>query len=158
MKRKIQILNIYLLLFVGILYAQEVTPAAGGEATGITGTSSYSVGQTMYTTSTGANGSVSDGIQNNYKMTVLPVKDVITTIDFALYPNPTKNYLNLRIHDFANKNLSYQVYDLLGRLVLKEPILEKISAVNMTDFPEATYVLKIFSGKKLIKLIKIVKY
>jgi hypothetical protein len=154
--------QIYLSILLGVgftvLHAQETIPAAGGEATGITGTSSYSVGQSMYTTSTGVNGSVSDGIQNNYKMIVLPIKDVITSIDFALYPNPTKNYLNLRINDFANKELSYQVYDLLGRLILIGSVLEKISALNTTDLPDATYVLKIFSGKKLIKLIKIVKY
>lgn len=48
-----------LLLGLGLtrLQAQEAIPASGGNATGNGGSASYSVGQVVYTTNTGTNGS-----------------------------------------------------------------------------------------------------
>ena len=58
MKHKKTITSVvFVLLGLGGLHAQENPTAAGGEATGTGGTSSYSVGQVVYTTNTGANGS-----------------------------------------------------------------------------------------------------
>jgi hypothetical protein len=42
-------------------------PQAGGEATGSGGSVSYSVGQVVYTTNTGINGSVAQGVQQPYE-------------------------------------------------------------------------------------------
>ncbi|MFT6166260.1 MAG: hypothetical protein ACJASF_000946 [Vicingaceae bacterium] len=39
-------------------FCQESTIAAGGDATGAGGSSSYTAGQVVYTTATGTNGSV----------------------------------------------------------------------------------------------------
>ncbi len=57
----------FLLLGLGGLQAQENTIATGGEATGAGRTASYSVGQVVYTTATGANGSVAQGVQQPYR-------------------------------------------------------------------------------------------
>jgi len=46
--------------------AQKNTVAAGGDATGVGGTVSYSIGQINYTTVTSAGGSVSQGLQQVY--------------------------------------------------------------------------------------------
>ena len=45
------------------LYAQEGFSASGGQALGTAGSSSYTVGQTVYDTYTGSTGSVAQGIQ-----------------------------------------------------------------------------------------------
>ena len=56
----------FLLLGLGGLQAQESPTAAGGEATGSGGTASYSIGQVVYTTNTGTNGSVAQGVQQPF--------------------------------------------------------------------------------------------
>ena len=61
---------VFLLLGLGGLHAQENTTAAGGEATGSGGTASYSVGQVVYTTVTGTNGSVAQGVQHPYEISI----------------------------------------------------------------------------------------
>ena len=43
--------------------AQDAIPATGGDATGSGGSASYTVGQIGYTTNTGTNGSVAEGVQ-----------------------------------------------------------------------------------------------
>ena len=56
-------------LFFSIeLQAQEIPIASGAVATGIGGSSSYTVGQVVYTTNTGSNGSVAQGVQQPYEI------------------------------------------------------------------------------------------
>src|SRR6056297_978638 len=50
--------------------AQQAMPASGGDASGSGGFVSYSVGQVVYTTHTGANGSVAQGVQQTYEIAV----------------------------------------------------------------------------------------
>lgn len=54
-------------------YAQQAFVAAGGEATGAGGTASFSVGQVLDTAPTSVSGSVSQGVQQPYVNSVLPV-------------------------------------------------------------------------------------
>ncbi len=60
MKHKQLQLSAVLLLGLGLtgLHAQESVNATGGNASGSGGSASYSVGQVVYTTNTGTNGSV----------------------------------------------------------------------------------------------------
>jgi hypothetical protein len=56
-EKTIIICIVFLLLVLGGLQAQQTSAAAGGEASGIGGTSSYTVGQTVYTSVSGTGGS-----------------------------------------------------------------------------------------------------
>ena len=53
------------------LHAQEGFSTSGGQALGTAGSSSYTVGQTVYDTYTGSTGSVAQGIQQTYDITAL---------------------------------------------------------------------------------------
>jgi hypothetical protein len=82
MKFKELKLSAILLFGLGLtgLKAQESINAAGGNTTGSGGSASYSVGQVVYTTNTGTNGSVAQGVQQAYE---IPTETTITqTIDF----------------------------------------------------------------------------
>jgi hypothetical protein len=52
------ILVVCLLFVTHFMYCQVAIPTSGGDATGPGGSSSYSVGQLLYTTNVGATGSV----------------------------------------------------------------------------------------------------
>lgn len=66
-------LCVILLLSIGLttgLRAQETIPVTGGEASG-GGTVSYTAGQIIYTTNTGTSGSVTQGIQQPFEISVV---------------------------------------------------------------------------------------
>ena len=73
MKQKgLKLSSIFLLtIWLARLQAQEATTATGGDATGNGGFASYSVGQVVYTNNTGAGGSVLQGIQQPYDISVV---------------------------------------------------------------------------------------
>ena len=54
-----------------LLFGQQAVVTAGAEATGTGGTVSYSVGQVVYQTHAGTNGSVAEGVQQPYEISVL---------------------------------------------------------------------------------------
>lgn len=56
-----------------LLYGQQAVLGGGGEATGSGGTVSYSIGQIAYT-SKGAGGTVSEGVQQAFEVTNLPIE------------------------------------------------------------------------------------
>ncbi|MCB0409870.1 MAG: hypothetical protein KDD29_06595, partial [Flavobacteriales bacterium] len=58
------------ILICSIVFAQENTVSSGGDALGVGGSASYSVGQVVYTTHTGVNGSIAQGVQQPYEISV----------------------------------------------------------------------------------------
>ena len=65
MKKSIS-LAIYFLLCIVRLSVQSNTDALGGEATGTGGSASFTAGEVFYTYKTGATGSSTDGVQQNF--------------------------------------------------------------------------------------------
>ncbi len=60
--------------------------------------------------------------------------------DFAVYPNPTKNILNIKVKT-ENAIQSAQVYDLTGRLVLESEVIKE--AISVESLSSGTYILLI---------------
>ena len=140
-------------------YSQQSVSVSGGNAIGIGGTSSYSVGQITYTSQTSSGGNVNLGVQQPYEIVTLG-NDNFTEINLLMsaYPNPTTNLLNLLVSDGKWNNLSYQLFDANGRIVSN---LQKITAsetsVSMQELQQGIYFLSVNKENKTIKTFKIIK-
>lgn len=161
MRHKKLKLSALLILGLGLtgLQAQEAVTASGGEASGSGGSASYSVGQLTYQTQTGTNGSVAQGVQQPFEISVVTgieeAKGV--TLSVSAYPNPTTDYLTLEVKDFELSNLSYQLYDLNGKLIQNEIITSNLTNIVMSNLVPATYFLKVSEGSKELRTFKIIK-
>ena len=104
LKYKKHILHaVFVFMGVGWLHAQQIVPASGGDAVGSGGSSSYTVGQVVYTTNTGVNGSVAQGIQQPYEISTLVGLEVTQiNLELSAYPNPTNNVIHLSIGNYEN--------------------------------------------------------
>ncbi|HHG84758.1 MAG TPA: T9SS type A sorting domain-containing protein, partial [Bacteroidetes bacterium] len=158
MKQKKIITTIaFLLLGLGGLHAQESPTATGGEATGIGGTASFSVGQVVYTTNTGINGGVMQGVQQPYEIsTAVGVNEPNINLELSVYPNPTTNYLTLKVVD--NVNLSFQLFDLHGKLIASAPLQSTSTVISLEAKPAAIYFLSVSKFNKTVKTFKIIKH
>ena len=149
-----------LLLGLGLaVQAQQATTAAGGDASGSGGTVAYSVGQLVYSTSTAAGGSVSQGVQQPYEISVVSVmegRQVI--IDLRVYPNPTTGQLILSISDNELTDLNYQLFSLTGQLIESQKVAGATATIRMEALQSATYFLNVTSDNKTLKSFKIIKY
>jgi hypothetical protein len=159
MKHKKTITSVaFLLLGLGGLQAQESPTAAGGEATGTGGSSSYSVGQVVYTTATGTNGSVAQGVQQPFEISVTTgINETTINLEMSVYPNPTTNYLSLKVESEKLESLTYQLIDLQGKVIASEKVMDSKTTINMETLPKAVYLLNVTKNNQLVKTFKVIK-
>ena len=139
-------------------YAQQTVPASGGDAIGSGGSSSYTVGQVVYTINSGATGSVAQGIQQPYEISTLVGLEVTEiNLELTAYPNPTNNVLHLSIGNYKNEKLSYQLYDIQGRKLAGESIKDNPTSIVLQDFSGSSYLLNVLDKNQLIKTFRIIK-
>lgn len=155
------IISAVLVLVSGLteLKAQEAVIASGGNAAGTGGSVSYSVGQVVYTTNTGTNGSAVQGVQQPYEIsTVTGIEEAkgINLVCFA-YPNPATDFIKLIIEDYEVQHIRYQVYDINGSLLLSNKVEANETNISIQSLLPATYFLKVTDRDKLIKTFKIIK-
>ncbi len=144
--------------------AQESVNATGGNASGSVCSVSYSVGQVVYTTNTGTSGSVAQGVQQLYEISVVTAIEEAKGINLSVsaYPNPTTDYLTLSISDNIQTShdlsqLSSQLYDMSGKLLQNERITGNQTSIVMSNLVPANYFVKVIQSDKELKTFKIIK-
>ena len=154
-------LSTVLLFVIGLtgLQAQNTIPATGGNATGAGGTSSYTVGQVVYNTYNGTNGSAAQGVQQPFEISVVTgIEEALgISLEIMVYPNPTTDFLTLSVDNFEASNLSYYLYDINGRLLETKKLEGKQTSIAMSNLVPATYFLKVSEGSKELRTFKIIK-
>jgi hypothetical protein len=127
-----------------VLSAQETILASGGDATGSSGSSSYSVVQVFYNTNTSGTGSISQGVQQSVELFTLSNPELTAlTLKVVTYPNPSTDYVVLSLSDANLTNLSYVLYDLQGRIVTKGQATQSSSQIAMHSLATGSYVLEV---------------
>lgn len=140
--------------------AQEAISASGGDAYGAGGSSSYTVGQVVYTANITDSGSVAQGVQQPFEISVvIGINELeIFLIDCYVFPNPTSNVLVLKILDNKLKNLTYNIYDVNGKLLKNNKIIENETLISLEEYVPTIYFLKVISSEnKELKIFKIIK-
>ena len=150
--------TILLLLVAFIGNAQQSIVASGGDASGIRGSSSYSIGQSSYDTTTFGTISIAEGVQHAYEIQEIDEQkiEVNFNMKLAVYPNPTVDVVTLEIENF-DKDISYQLVTLSGKILSTETITEKNTSIAMNNFAQGTFFLKVISKQQTIKTFKIIK-
>jgi len=146
----------FFFLGLGGLHAQESPVAAGSEATGTGGTASYTVGQVVYTTNTGTNGSVAQGVQQPYEISTTAGIDIKTiNLELSVFPNPTQSEITLKVENV--EGLTYQVFDMQGKLIDSKTVLNAETILNFDNQESATYLIKVSKNNTPIKTFSVVK-
>jgi len=146
------------LLWVGLLKAQESINSSGNDAIGGGGFVAYTVGQVVYTTNMGNSGSVAQGVQHAYEIFIEGISTTTLEISLAVFPNPALDNLTLMLSDHENNKLTYQLYDMQGRLIISEHIIAKQTQINTASLLTATYFIYLFNEEnKKVKSFKFIK-
>jgi hypothetical protein len=155
----ITLISFCILGLLAPLQAQNTIPATGGNASGIGGSISYTVGQVVYTSNTGTTGSVTQGVQQPYEISVITGLEESKGIDLncIAYPNPTIDFLTLKVGNCDKENLSYKLFDINGILLQNKKIAGNETTIDLSNLVSATYFLIVTDNNKEIKTFKIIK-
>jgi len=138
--------------------AQQAIVPIGGDAIGASGQISYSIGQIAYTTYEGSTGSVSQGVQQPFEISVITeTNESAAEVLCTSYPNPTSEGLYLHIKAEPFSEFHFQLVGLTGKLLHSGVIHEEVTYIDMKSLSAGIYVLRIQSNHTNIKTFKIVK-
>lgn len=151
----------FLLLFThSSVKSQSTFVSSGKDISGTGGTISYSIGQVAYSSVSGANGYLIEGVQQPYEIyTITGTEDFKNIVlDFMAYPNPATNILNLKVENYSNQRMSYQLISQEGRLLKQNEIQSITTEIQVSDLAASTYFLKILLNQENVKIFKIIKH
>jgi len=153
-----KLITIVFCLTLTVLQAQQAILTSGGKATGGGGTASYSIGQMVYSTATGSNGSVAQGVQQAFEIsTTLGIEDNLINLSLIAFPNPTSNVLTLKIKDYSLDNMYYRLYDIQGRILIQNKLTDFTTNLPTENLAPAIYFLRVSKQNKVLKTFKIIK-
>ncbi len=103
-----------------------------------------------------------DGKFTYSNIVVLKDDNALADGEISVYPNPSKNTLNIKIASSGNDKLKLLVTDMSGKILLTKPTLvsngETIIQLNVSHLSAGTYLLKLMSAdnneKAIMKFIK----
>jgi hypothetical protein len=157
---KLTLIPLFLLaIAISTIQAQNAIPASGGIAAGSGGTASYSVGLLVFTTVNSTNGSMAQGVQQPYEISVVNGIEEFTgfTLKSSAYPNPATDFLILKIENNDLVNLSYKLFDVNGKLIENKIIVSTETRIPMNYLVPSAYFLIITQHKEEVKTFKIIK-
>ena len=158
--KKLKLTALFFLLGVGLtgLQAQETVTTAGGNSSGSGGTISYTIGQVAYSTNTGTSGSVAEGVQQPYEISVeTGIEQTAINLAVSAYPNPTTDFLTLKVDNSDFSGLSFYLYDINGKLLQSKKLEGSETRIEMSNLIAATYFVKVTKSNHAIKTFKIIK-
>jgi hypothetical protein len=157
-KKRTKVILKFLIFSLTTLKAQQAVTSSGGNSSGLGGTVAYSVGQTVYITHNGSIGSFAQGVQQPYEIsTISGIEDDHISLNIEAYPNPTSDFITLKIEDKRFQDLSYQIIDINGKLIDNKKIVSTSENIPMGNLKNSTYFLKITTINQEVKIFKIIK-
>jgi len=83
----------------------------------------------------------------------------LTTVNLTAvtYPNPTADYVMLKISDSALDNLGYTLFDITGKAISNGLITNKDTQIAVQQLARGIYILKVNRHKQELKTFKIIK-
>lgn len=149
----------FILLFCNmqILNAQEVTAPSGNHFSNNNLQISWTLGEPVTETFSNENNQLTQGFHQS-KLTVTAIEEIPGLhLSISAFPNPTTNFLSLKIDNMGEEKLHYTLYDMQGSILSRKQIESEISEIPTYIYAPATYILKISGETKNLKTFKIVK-
>jgi len=77
--------------------------------------------------------------------------DSRTLNEFSFYPNPACDILNVNFENRDNSELTFNIYNVIGKLVSSEALEQNQQKINISDLNNGIYIVEIKSGVSLVK-------
>jgi hypothetical protein len=143
------------------MHAQIAVSASGGDASGAGGSVAYTIGQVAYTNFGGETGSINLGVQQPNLFLSVGTNELDITLSASVFPNPVSTSASLKLEGESTlsieEDLTLNLYDFQGKLVLQQAIKASITTIPMDHLTNGVYVLQVTRRNIEIKSFKVVK-
>lgn len=132
---------------------QDVISAAGNSFITSTGSIIYTIGESIPALS-GDNVLIAHGFEQSLKPVGFHDR-IYSDNAIKVYPNPAGDFVILKVEKL--QDLEYRLFDLNGRLLLLGKIVNTESELDLSRLTPSLYILKLYRGKDVTAIYKIIK-
>ena len=116
----------------------------------------WSIGECVTTSFASSDFLITQGFhQNSYQ--IMSVKDLRVDIEIKVYPNPTTNFVNLKVENSKIENMQYILTSVYGKVLQLKKITKNQEQINFSNVTTGIYFISISKNNQLIKTLKIIK-
>ena len=113
---------------------------------------------TNYTvTTTGTNGCTAAANVNVTVNACVGINEAVASL-ISVYPNPNNGVVNINLTAELAKNASLEVYDALGKLVVKQVLANELNIINVSNLDNGIYMFKVLNNTNTVKIGKLIKH
>jgi hypothetical protein len=133
---------------------QQVVATSGNAVQNSSGSISWTLGEPVVATLTTSNDVLNQGFQQS-ALSVMTEIHNNPVIKVSVWPNPTTEWVKISLEN--PENIRYQLYDLQGKLLASENVIDKITEIDFSSFAAGTYLIKLIQAEKELETISIIK-
>lgn len=139
-------------------YAQQATVTTGGTLSHSTGSISYSVGLIPFNRHDTVEGSLTEGMFHIYKVKTFRGEDKIERPHVTIFPNPTPDWINIRMDDHSAGSLTVVLSDIKGQTMATIKIEDRHEGrLSLNGYQPGIYFLQIRKDSISMETFKIIK-
>lgn len=89
----------------------------------------------------------------------VPLEDKAGEFEFTLFPNPTKDVLNISVNELflEEKNKEVIVTDLNGKLLAKQVVRDRVTNLDFSSYTPGSYIVRMMSEGQKVREWKIIR-
>ena len=134
--------------------AQEVVSTQGDSYSNASGNIDFTIGELIIDTGTDGTNDITQGFhQTNWNF--LGVEDFAPNYEAIIFPNPTEDVLNIKTSMF--ENVTYTLYDGLGKLVMQDILSAEQTPIQVSQLAPGNYSITMTNETQNLKTFKLVK-
>ena len=134
--------------------AQEVVATQGDSYSNAIANIDFTIGEVIIATGTDGTNDLTQGFhQTNWNFVGL--EDFAPNYEATIFPNPTEDVLNIQTSMF--ENVTYTLYDGLGKLVMQDKLSAEQTPIQVSQLAPGSYSLTLNNETQNLKTFKLVK-
>ena len=144
----------FIILFTINLFSQDVISNQGDSYTDSSASIDFTIGEVVTSTVSNSERTLTQGFhQTNWSF--VSIENHVPSYQAVIYPNPTDEFLNIKASLY--ENISYLLYDEMGKLILKGNLLSEETALELSPLATGRYSLILSNSKENLKTFNIIK-
>ena len=145
---------LFLLFATLFVKAQEVISSQGDTYTNVSGNIDFTIGEVITFTGSNVENQLTQGFhQTNWSF--VSIKDHVPSFNALIFPNPTEDFLNIKVSLY--EDVSYVLYDEMGKFILQGRLLSEQTALEVSLLATGRYSLVLSNSKENLKTFNIIK-
>ena len=137
--------------------SQEVIASSAGYSETASLSLSWTIGENFTETFSNNDIILTQGF-NQGNIIITDISEMVfPEITIAVYPNPVKEYINIRMDTKSTDNLKAEIFSMSGMKLLSESINSNNTGIDIQRLPASDYILRLSNSDQVLKSFKIVK-